>query len=148
MANQVAYGSYKSALQKMYFSSKRRGRKIFRLLPYKTHSFVIWLRKDNKECHNFLLPLVEPSARPTSTATLMSRELNGRNVCCRLATERTGSIRHHYARSYPVGAWVKAVVWSVTPFLRGGGALECAWSYTATPPLHRRGVLLGENDGY
>jgi hypothetical protein len=50
-------------------------------------------------------------------------------------------IRHHYAQPYPIGTRDKAAVWSVTPFLGGGGA-ECAWSYIATPPLHRRGVLL------
>jgi len=76
MADQVPCGSCKSALQKIYFSFKSRGRNVFRLLPCKTHSFVIWLQTVNKECHKFILSLVQRSARPTSTATLTSRELN------------------------------------------------------------------------
>jgi len=76
MENEVPHGSYKSALQKIYFSSKGRGRKMFLLLPYKTHSFVIWLQTVNKEDHKFIFSLVEGSALPTKTATLTSRELN------------------------------------------------------------------------
>jgi hypothetical protein len=141
MANQVRYRTNKSALQKMYFNCKSRGRKILRLLPYKTHNFVIWLQTVN-ELRSQILTVSRSALVHVPPAPQRPR------VNWNDETSVTGwlwSGQDRFSINSPslrpvVSNWYQGQ--SCCLERNAFFLFQCAWSHTATPPLHRRGVLL------